>query len=240
MLIIELDNKKENEMKNIFRKWFFKGSNLKEFSEIIKEDINLRNIIFNESILELKKKTIDYYCNIIEKINKDLSQKYEIEEYKNILEDFFFSKFYDTESLKYVKKTEESSKDKISKKAIDYFHRKYKNFRDSQGAKIVKVLDIRVCPYCNKNFIDIYFKNNKLYFKGELDHYYPKSKYPHLALCLFNMIPVCKTCNHEKNDIDKQVLYPYRNMGEDYCKFELSCLTENDKYDITYENKHIS
>lgn len=237
MLIIELDNKKENEMKNIFRKWFFKGSNLKEFSEIIKEDINLRNIIFNESILELKKKTIDYYCNIIEKINKDLSQKYEIEEYKNILEDFFFSKFYDTESLKYVKKTEESSKDKISKKAIDYFHRKYKNFRDSQGAKIVKVLDIRVCPYCNKNFIDIYFKNNKLYFKGELDHYYPKSKYPHLALCLFNMIPVCKTCNHEKNDIDKQVLYPYRNMGEDYCKFELSCLTENDKYDITYENK---
>lgn len=240
MLIIELDDKKENEMKDVFRKWFFKESNLKEFSEIIKEDINLRNIIFNEAILELKKKTIDYYCNIIEKINKDsfeikdLLQKDEIEEYKNILEEFFFSKFYYESgeyTSKYVKKLS------LSENTINYFHKKYKNFRDSQGSKIVEILDIGVCPYCNRNFIDVYSKNNNSYFKGEFDHYYPKSKYPHLALCLFNMIPVCKTCNHEKSNIDKQVLYPYRNKGEDYCKFELSCLTENDKYDITHEKK---
>lgn len=242
MLIIELDDKKENEMKNIFRKWFYKEDKLKDFSKVVKEDKELKNIIFNETIqeeLKLKKKTVDDYCKMIEKINIDSTQKDEIEECKNILEDFFFSKFsYDIKSQKYTSKYVKETSKLLSEEAIKYFYKNYRDFRRDEGANMVKALDIGVCPYCNRNYIDIYSKNKKLYFKGELDHYYPKSKYPHLALSLFNMIPVCKTCNHEKNDINnKQGLYPYRNKGEDYCNFELSWLTENDKYDITYQNE---
>lgn len=241
MLIIELDDKKENEIKDIFIKWFYRKDNFQKFLKILKEDKELKNIIFNEIIQE--KLNLD--DNVMKEINEDLCKESKIEEIRNvkeikkILEEFFFSKFsYDIKSQKYTSKYVKETLGLLSEETIDYFYKKYENFRNSQGAKIAKALDIGVCPYCNRNYIDIYSKNKKLYFKGELDHYYPKSKYPHLALSLFNMIPVCKTCNHEKNDINnKQGLYPYRNKGEDYCNFELSWLTENDKYDITYQNE---
>lgn len=241
MLIIELDDKKENEIKDIFIKWFYRKDNFQKFLKILKEDKELKNIIFNETIQE----KLNLKDDVVKEINEDLCKESKIEEIRNmkeikkILEEFFFSKFsYDIKSQKYTSKYAKETLGLLSEETIDYFYKKYENFRNSQGAKIAKALNIGVCPYCNRNFIDIYSKNEKLYFKGELDHYYPKSKYPHLALCLFNMIPVCKTCNHEKNDINnKQGLYPYRNKGEDYCNFELSWLTEDDKYDITYQNE---
>ena len=52
---------------------------------------------------------------------------------------------------------------------------------------------INVCPYCNRLLIDV---------KGaiQMDHFYPKTIYPMLSLCFFNLIPSCTSCNKLKSD----------------------------------------
>ncbi len=63
-------------------------------------------------------------------------------------------------------------------------------------------LGLDVCPYCNRNYIftveaDEY---NKSRHRPEIDHFYPKSKYPIFALSFYNFVPSCPTCNHIKRD----------------------------------------
>lgn len=57
------------------------------------------------------------------------------------------------------------------------------------------------CPYCNRNYIFLVDKNeNRL--RPEIDHFYPKSIYPFLAMSFYNLIPSCQICNHTKKDKD--------------------------------------
>ena len=62
----------------------------------------------------------------------------------------------------------------------------------------LKSLNIRFCPYCNADtiFATSIVKNNKtVKIKSAFDHYYPQSKYPYLAISLYNLIPTCDRCN---------------------------------------------
>lgn len=57
------------------------------------------------------------------------------------------------------------------------------------------------CPYCNRNYIFVVDKDeNRL--RPEIDHFYPKSIYPFLAMSFYNLIPSCQICNHTKKDKD--------------------------------------
>lgn len=92
----------------------------------------------------------------------------------------------------------------------------------------------KTCPYCNAVYLfhlrergEKTGKKVTEYYANQLDHYYPKSKYPYLALSIFNLIPSCPTCNHIKGSKEEH-LYPYgEKMGEN-AKFELTskCLGE--------------
>lgn len=66
----------------------------------------------------------------------------------------------------------------------------------------VKKLSIRTCVYCNAQFaITVDVNPRDIKGKYELDHFYPKSKYPFLCISFFNMQPCCAHCNKTKNDI---------------------------------------
>lgn len=69
--------------------------------------------------------------------------------------------------------------------------KKGKDCRRSVIANFVSDLQLNVCPYCNRNFVNQ---------KGgvEIDHYFCKSKYPLFTLSFYNMIPCCHSCNHSK------------------------------------------
>ena len=54
---------------------------------------------------------------------------------------------------------------------------------------------IKYCPYCNADTVYAFEKGNKTKVASALDHFYPKSKYPFLALSLYNLVPVCSRCN---------------------------------------------
>lgn len=58
-----------------------------------------------------------------------------------------------------------------------------------------------MCPYCNRQFIDVFKRNNKKGYRAiaQLDHLYPKSKFQLYALSLYNFVPSCASCNQVKS-----------------------------------------
>lgn len=93
-------------------------------------------------------------------------------------------------------------------------------------------LGIKVCPYCNRNYITSYEDKEAEKTTADADHYYPKSLYPILQLNIFNMIPSCSICNSKmKNDNDLRHLYPYEDMN-DSLKFSTSFETIEELYNF--------
>lgn len=85
-----------------------------------------------------------------------------------------------------------------------------------EASELLELLGVEVCPYCNRTFITT-LRNQESSLRAQIDHYKSKSKYPHLALSIMNMIPTCGQCNHMKNDEDISVLYPYtEEMGDSW------------------------
>ncbi|MNJ17325.1 hypothetical protein D3C77_116020 [compost metagenome] len=61
------------------------------------------------------------------------------------------------------------------------------------GHDITDEWKIHICLYCNDEPIQT--KGNRVKFRTDLDHFYPKTKFPFLAVTLSNLIPAGKTCN---------------------------------------------
>lgn len=75
-------------------------------------------------------------------------------------------------------------------------------------------LNINTCPYCNRIPIHtVLDKNKKGLIHPTLDHFYPKSDEPFLALSFYNLIPSCYYCNSSlkgRTDMDIEThLHPY-------------------------------
>ena len=72
----------------------------------------------------------------------------------------------------------------------------YETLSAQFGHQLVKALDIKTCPYCNRQFIHSYEALRAE--RPELDHFYPKASYPMYCLSFYNLIPACHSCNHVK------------------------------------------
>ena len=99
------------------------------------------------------------------------------------------------------------------------FEKEYKNWsiRTTYGAyTFVQELDLKTCPYCNRNYTFVVNEENgKL--RPEIDHFYPKSIYPFLAMSFYNLIPSCPICNHTKsNTIKDDLENPYDTKEDSY------------------------
>ena len=122
---------------------------------------------------------------------------------------------------------------KAVKKAFKYaWHRQQDAFMEH-----FKKLNIKSCPFCNNNYIYFYNDENPRKTISTLEHYYPKSKYPHLSLSFYNLIPSCNICNskfkgnetHEGN-----IMHPYRDDFNNKAEFsvKLKPLEKNIELDI--------
>ncbi|RGJ64380.1 hypothetical protein [Dorea formicigenerans] len=84
------------------------------------------------------------------------------------------------------------------------------------AVEVLKKMKVTVCPYCNRQYI---FTLSNGHVRPQFDHYYPKSRYPYLALSLYNMIPSCSICNMAKSSLDtlkEPILYPFvEEMGSE-------------------------
>lgn len=89
---------------------------------------------------------------------------------------------------------------------------KYSNRRSDFYPQYFRSIGIKTCVYCNSQLtvsIDSVDKKNigrtLVKAKFQVDHYLPKSHYPCFSISLFNLYPVCASCNNCK--LDKDIVF---------------------------------
>ncbi|SNR71774.1 hypothetical protein [Flavobacterium sp. ov086] len=90
--------------------------------------------------------------------------------------------------------------------------------------KLSEKLKINTCLYCNRNYILTVTNCNKKIIRPELDHFFPQSQHPILALSFYNLIPSCHICNSNlKGKVSfslEKYLHPYlSNFDKENAKF---------------------
>lgn len=90
---------------------------------------------------------------------------------------------------------------------------------ESTRYKLISSLGVEVCPYCNRQYINSWKEtlNKQVHITADLDHFYPKSKFPLFSLSLFNFIPSCQICNQRmKGGNFSSMIYPFEEkFGSD-------------------------
>ena len=88
--------------------------------------------------------------------------------------------------------------------------------------EFANLLSRYTCTYCNRLYtLTIEKQKNGKITRPQFDHWFPKSKYPLLALSYFNLIPCCPICNgptikgKQVLDLDLHI-HPYDQNKEDF------------------------
>jgi hypothetical protein len=191
--------------------------------------LSLSNIKLKKSNVELKKITVpdlkkictyNHITPIISKPNKD-----------NYIELIMGI------TATYIPISDEMKFNLLNKKIKSILSDIFINFYDKEWDKIdiynrytfVIKHNLKTCPYCNMGYILVSQKdeNNKNGLRPEIDHFFPKSKYPYLAMSFYNLIPSCQVCNHTKSNKDTYIdklLSPYEI---DSTTFKLTYIPKN-------------
>lgn len=201
MIKIPISKKQKEEIERIYWNWI-NTYHLKNFMVIINND--------------------DILKNLISKGKKDLVAA---------TKSFLLSNCDELDNLKFnIDKLRVRNKH-VNQTTEEYLRGRYINYRDSQAAKIVNVLGITVCPYCNQNHLNVVYREGRVRYWGDLDHFYSKDEYPELAICLYNLIPVCKVCNQLKSSQKRIIANPYNLEKKSNIKFQTEF---DDKFDLDY------
>ncbi|KJF44262.1 HNH endonuclease [Draconibacterium sediminis] len=127
---------------------------------------------------------------------------------------------------------------------------RYKDLREKDIIPILKEVGIKACVYCNamltvvldktyktgkrrKQVIDQQAKANL-----ELDHFFPKSKYPFLCTSFYNLFPCCSNCNRAKHDKDAKFQLYTEGDNLDVFRFSLE-KNSIEKYWLNKNLEHI-
>jgi hypothetical protein len=75
----------------------------------------------------------------------------------------------------------------------------YKDKRSGFYPKYFGKLGLKTCVYCNAQLcITVERRSGELSAKFQVDHFIRKDKYPCVSIALFNLYPVCGSCNNIK------------------------------------------
>lgn len=85
----------------------------------------------------------------------------------------------------------------------------------------IKDINLDTCLYCNRGYIYYLSGVDGTDIKPEIDHFYPKAKYPFLGLSFYNLIPSCQICNGgdakgSKDPNDEDLVNPYELDDENF------------------------
>ncbi|BBM45122.1 hypothetical protein [Leptotrichia trevisanii] len=192
MIKIDVDERKWEKIKEEHSEWYSDNilPNIKNAYEFIESQKSKSYSI--KKYLELLKKIIDKGKDFI--IQKELFLDYENKEIDKIIK-IMKKKNKKRKSILEIR----FEKLNISEEYLPNQLFCYKKFQDGNKNwgrhKLLFLMEIEVCPYCQRNYISSYEENNSKKTTADLDHFYPKSLYPFLALSLYNFIPSCQICN---------------------------------------------
>lgn len=102
---------------------------------------------------------------------------------------------------------------------IDHFHTVCydifvnNGFEDSENIpqfikrEFIQNTQLRICPYCGEEKIE-----PTAVTKKQIDHFLPKSKYPFLGFCFYNLIPSCIVCNNLEHKKENDPLFSAKGI----------------------------
>ena len=176
--------------------------------------------------IELSSDFEAHYIEDIKKFFKVGGFRYEdVDEAVNLLSGFSFEKLLvaNPEMLaNYIAapKPKMNATQKKKDDAEQLLNDVYKRFRRRKISKdLIARSNLKACPYCNRNFIFNFKRSGSLQTTAQLDHFYPKNKYPYLAISLYNLIPCCSTCNLRKSNKVADSYHPYLESFNDNARF---------------------
>lgn len=157
------------------------------------------------------------------------------------VKDEFYQTFADHYGFKFTA-AEPSDQKKVSVRITNILNEvlNYKGFNAGRQLekgekwnrhKLITSLGVKVCPYCNRQYITSYeYDAGDERTTADADHYFPKAKYPILQMNIYNMIPSCNVCNSKtKLDSDKRHLHPYKDPSNSLM-FQIPLNTADDDF----------
>ena len=212
--------------------WYYKKIFPQIDIAIEKIEKEYQNNEFNPKVTYENKNIVKRYIDLLKKIKSE-EKNFVIKE--NLFFDYkvdeinFLFKIMKKEKNKKSILEEMFSSFKIDEEYLPYNLFSYDKFPNHTGKwnrhKLLSLMEIEVCPYCQRNYISSFEENNDKRTTADLDHFYPKSLYPFLALSLYNFIPSCQICNSRfKGSKDTyNSIYPYEESFDDLgAKFKTS------------------
>lgn len=127
-----------------------------------------------------------------------------------------------------------SEKDSITKFFIETSYTNW--FQPTYAFNFLGLLNKNTCIYCNRNYTRT-IKNvrDEKVMISELDHWFPKKKFPILAISFHNLIPSCHSCNSSiKGDANIRWDRALRNMTHPYLK------EAKQNFKFSYVNKSLN
>lgn len=107
----------------------------------------------------------------------------------------------------------------------------YTNYYDAINNGLGKALDLKTCPYCNRNYITYIPDTNKRVIGPSYDHFYSKSKFKYITVSFYNLIPSCYVCNSNlKGAIEFGLdyhIHPHLGGFGDDITFDFNLVTED-------------
>jgi len=228
-----------------------KNDKVEEYGNIIKQKIVIKkvDIDYIEKIMDRHRIKIADKEQFIKKSNEFIEEKIEKDIdslIKGKLEEII--KIYMTYVNEYPElfKDEITSKETNEQKLMNYILRDIFNYDKIISNKetgiayeILSSLGVKVCPYCNRQYIQTAINGNKKITRADIDHFYPKTIYPMFALSISNFIPSCDTCNKLKSSNSFTLnnnLYPYEEGVEEFRIFSYEIPDYNIKIEKGIEN----
>jgi hypothetical protein len=116
----------------------------------------------------------------------------------------------------------------------------YENWFQNKYSKVfLDKLNLDTCVYCNRNYTLNLVRDRA---RAELDHWFPKDKYPILSLSFYNLIPSCHSCNHIKGSPNinwlealDNYIHPYLPEKDQYFKFGFNFNLSLNDYNVELE-----
>lgn len=192
MIKIDVDERKWKKIKEEHSEWYSDNilPNIRNAYEFIESQ--KRKSYSMKKYLELLKKIIDKGKDFI--IQKELFLDYENKEIDKIIK-IMKKKNKKSKSILEIRFEKLNISEEYLPNQLFCYKKLQTGNKDWNRHKLLSLIGIEICPYCQRNYISSYEENNDEKTTADLDHFYPKSLYPFLALSLYNFIPSCQICN---------------------------------------------
>ena len=192
MIKIDVDERKWEKIKEEHSEWYSDNilPNIKNAYEFIESQKSKSYSM--KKYLELLKKIIDKGKDFI--IQKELFLDYENKEIDKIIK-IMKKKNKKSKSILEIRFEKLNISEEYLPNQLFCYKKLQTGNKNWNRHKLLSLIGIEICPYCQRNYISSYEENNDEKTTADLDHFYPKSLYPFLALSLYNFIPSCQICN---------------------------------------------